>query len=317
MEIKSKFGNIEIGSGFVKMLPEGFVVSDNRVASIYRHLIKGDNLIIEPGEKSKSFENYKLLLESITKDTKKIVALGGGVVGDLAGFAASTYKRGIGLVQVPTTLLAMVDSSIGGKNGINLGNKKNYVGTVYQPEKILIDISFLKSLPKEEIRNGVAEIIKYGYIFGNPKLERIGRGITAEDKDMEEIITQCCKNKLEVVEKDEKDRGIRHVLNFGHTIGHAIELLCNLSHGEAISIGMAKEAEIAEKLGICTLEKAEKLKKTIQTNGLLIKLPNGLDKNKVIDMIKHDKKGDFVFALNRENYNIRVEEKIVREVLGI
>ena len=240
--ISSKGFEIEIQSGSIKnrFLPNGFVITDKNLFQNYEDIIGDKGFVIEPGEKSKSTE---IFLEIINKlnDADKIVAFGGGVVGDLAGFVASIYKRGIKLIQVPTTLLAMIDSSIGGKNGINLNKRKNYLGTIYQPEKIFIDPSFLETLSIKEFRNGIAEIIKYSILFGKPSLQRIEEGIRISDLDLPQIIYQCCLIKTEVVEQDEKDKNYRHVLNFGHTIGHALELVYHLTHGEAISIGMIKE----------------------------------------------------------------------------
>lgn len=197
----------------------------------------------------------------------------------------------------------MVDSSIGGKTGINLDEKKNYVGTFYQPDAILIDPLFLKTLPKEEFRNGIAEVIKYYGVFGKPNFDSVV-----------EIIKECCEIKVNVVEKDEKDKGYRHVLNFGHTIGHGIELLSKLKHGEAIAIGMVKEAELGELLGYVKKGKSEELKKILKLHGLPIEMPN-LNINKIIGLIKKDKKGSLVFAFNKKYYNIKVDEEIVRQVI--
>ncbi|GBE20147.1 MAG TPA: 3-dehydroquinate synthase [Candidatus Pacearchaeota archaeon] len=299
-----------------KGLPEGFVITDSNVMKRYGLFVLGNVFVIDAGEKSKSFENYQKIAENLADvDAEKIVAFGGGVVGDLAGFVASTYKRGINLIHVPTTLLAMVDSSIGGKNGINLGKRKNYIGTIYQPEEVLIDTSFLQSLPLWEFRNGVAEIIKYSSVFEKPSLERLERGINKEDSDLQNIITECCKVKTEIVKRDPQDRGFRHTLNFGHTIGHAIELIYALSHGEAISIGMVKELELGNKLELVTKNKIEKVTRIIEANGLPTKLPPNYDVEKILNLINYDKKGSFVFAFNHENYNIKVKRELVKEVL--
>lgn len=312
----SKNYEIEIENGIVteKGLPEGFVITDSNVMKNYGDLIGENVFVIDAGEEGKSFENYKKIAESMG-EVKRIIAFGGGVVGDLAGFLAATYKRGIEFIQVPTTLLAMVDSSIGGKNGINLGEKKNYLGTIYHPKKILIDPLFLETLPINEFRSGVAEIIKYGSVFGKPNLERLEKGVNPEDSDLKEIIFDSCKIKTEVVEKDEYDRDFRHTLNFGHTIGHAIELLYGLSHGEAISIGMVKELELGKKIGIVSKDKFEKITKIIENNKLPTKIPDSNDTEKILELINYDKKGSFVFALDKENYNLEIDAKLVREVL--
>jgi 3-dehydroquinate synthase len=320
MNIKVSVGkgyDIRIGKGVVvdEGLPFGFVISDENLFREYKKIIGDSYFLIKSGEGSKSLENYSSIVEELG-DVDRIIAFGGGVVGDLAGFVASTYKRGVDLIQVPTSLLAMVDSSIGGKNGVNLREKKNYLGTVYQPEGVLIDPLFLEGLPKKEFRNGLAEVIKYGYLFDRPRLNRISRGINLGDNDLEKIIFDCCKAKISVVEKDEMDLGYRHVLNFGHTIGHAIELLYGLSHGEAVSVGMVKEAGLGYRLGIVGSERVEKLRDVLEVNGLPVDLPRDFDSDEVIDVMKFDKKGKFVFAFDGDNYFVEVDEAEVRRVLG-
>jgi len=308
---------IERGSIKNKGLPKGFVITDANVFERYGDLIKDrKKFIIENGEKSKNLENYKKILLELDKiDKNNVIAFGGGVVGDLAGFVASTYKRGINLIQVPTTLLAMVDSSIGGKNGVNLGELKNYAGTIYQPKKVLIDPLFLETLPNKEFKNGLAEIIKYGYIFGKPSLERLKKKVSIKDNDLDDILFQCCKNKTEVVEKDEFDKNYRHALNFGHTIGHSIELSYNLSHGEAISVGMIKELELGKKTGLIDGGKIKEIKEVLEINKLPTEFPKNMDSNKVLRIMKADKKGYFVFALDKNNYNIQLNEKIIKDFL--
>lgn len=298
----------------IEKLPEGFTITDSNLAKIYSKLIIGKRFVIKAGEKSKSIENYSKILNHLGNE-KTIVAFGGGVVGDLAGFAASTYKRGINLIQIPTTLLSMADSAIGGKNGVNIGGKKNYAGTIYQPKEILIDARFLKTLPEKEFRNGIAEIVKYAHIFGSPSMKRVKDKISPSDLDIEKIILQCYKSKLEAIKSDKFDKSFRHVLNFGHTIGHAIELLCNLSHGEAVSIGMAIEIEIARRLGIADGKEVEDLKFALKANNLPTELPKNASPEKIINLIKMDKKGEFIFALDKANFSIKVDEKIVREAL--
>ncbi|HDL02218.1 MAG TPA: 3-dehydroquinate synthase [Candidatus Pacearchaeota archaeon] len=308
--------NIKIENGCVlgKGLPEGFVITDKNVFEKYGSLVKGEKFIIGVGEKSKSLEVYGEILKELG-DTKRIIALGGGVVGDLVGFVASTYKRGIDLIQVPTTLLAMVDSSIGGKTGINLGEKKNYVGTFYQASGVLIDLLFLEKLPEEEFRNGVAEIVKYGLVFGVPSLERLEKGIFLTDEDLSEIISQCVDYKVEVVGKDKLDKGFRHVLNFGHTIGHAIELVFSLRHGEAISIGILIEMKLGKMKGIFTDEQINVAEKILKKNGLPVYLPVNLDIDNMISLMKQDKKGSLVFSFNEENQEVVFDESEIREVL--
>ena len=307
---------IKIEKGIVLKggLPEGFVITDSNVYSRYKELIKGPCFVLPAGEKSKTIETYVEIIKKIG-NTDKIIALGGGVVGDIAGFVASTYKRGIPLIQIPTTLLAMVDSGIGGKNGVDLGEKKNYIGTIYQPEEVLIDPDFLKDLPEEEFNNGLAEVIKYSYLFNKPPFEIMKNKITKDSKELINIVYESCKAKAEIVELDEKDKGIRHTLNFGHTIGHAIELLTGLKHGEAISIGMVKETGLAINLGIKEEEDKIRLIKALKANSLPLTFPEKININKVIGIMGYDKKGEFIFAFDRNNSNVKVNEKDIRKIL--
>jgi 3-dehydroquinate synthase len=318
MIIKSPKGfEIEIIKGEVHQrgLPEGFVITDKNVFNKHKEFVGNNGFVINAGEKTKTLDTYSEIISKID-DQNTIVAFGGGVVGDLAGFVASTYKRGIKLIQVPTTLLAMVDSSIGGKNGVNLQEKKNYVGTVYQPEKIFIDLYFLETLPAEEIRNGVAEIIKYSIMFGKPSLQRLlEKKIEPSDPDLSEIIHQCCSIKTQVIERDELDQDYRHTLNFGHTIGHALELLCNLPHGEAVAIGMVKEFELGLKLGIIKEDKLEQIKQILKINSLPTELPQNFSLAKSIELMKQDKKGSLIFAFDTDNYKVNVSEELVKETL--
>lgn len=314
----SKPYNVEIDYGLVTKigLPEGLVVTDTNIYNYHTLTPLEKTYVIEAGERSKVLANCERIAEKLSRTGEQsLVAFGGGVVGDLTGFVASTYKGGIPLIQVPTSLMAMVDSSVGGKTGVNLGDLKNYFRTIDQPKSVLIDPYFLQSLLLKEFRNGLAEVIKYAYLFGKPDLERLDKGVYQGDTDLLEIISQCCKLKAEVVEKDEMDNDHRHVLNFGHTIGHAIELTSGLSHGEAVSIGMKKELEIAIKLGLASEEKLEKLENTLLANHLPIYLPDYFNLEETVELMKHDKKGEFVFAFDEENYCVKVKEKIIREVL--
>ncbi len=310
---------IERGLATDKALPGGFVITDSNIVSIQRYadLIKIDDaFVVDAGEKSKSPNTYIEIARHIPEGAKRIIAFGGGVVGDLAGFVASTYRRGIPLVNIPTTLLAMVDSSIGGKNGINLRRRKNYLGTIYQPEEVLIDPLFLDTLPEMEFRNGVAEIIKYAAIFGTPDLERLARGVRKSDKDLERIIAQCCKLKAEVVQRDERDSGYRHTLNSGHTIGHAIELLLGRSHGETVSTGIAYELRLGKEYGIIDDGKLRAVIGALKANGLPTELPFGINTLQIIELMKADKKGPFIFAFDEKHYAVQAKEKDVRRILN-
>ena len=183
-----------------------------------------------------------------------VVALGGGMVGDLAGYVAATYLRGIGLVQVPTSLLAMVDSSVGGKTGVNLSRGKNLVGVFYQPHEVVVDLATLTSLPDDEYSSGLAEIVKYGVIWDRQlfrELEDEADRILGRDPELlERVVTRCCEIKAEVVGRDEKESGLRAILNYGHTLGHAIEQVCGYGawlHGQAVSFGMVFAGELSHR----------------------------------------------------------------------
>jgi 3-dehydroquinate synthase len=305
---KSKFYEVQIGK--IKFPHKGTIITDSNLTKFYPTLINKNSIILPAGEQSKSLENYFKIVNKL-EDTNTILAFGGGVIGDLAGFCASTYRRGIDLIQIPTSLLAMIDSSIGGKNGVNLGERKNYLGTIYHPDKVIIDTLFLKTLPKKEFNNGISEAIKYYLLFDSPKLEYLENPQT----NLENLIIECCKTKINVIEKEELDRGYRHLLNFGHTLGHAIELSCNLSHGEAISIGMVGELKIAQELGLIKNNKIQIAKELFKKNNLPYELPFDFDLEKAIELMKLDKKGKLVFSFDKDNYDVLVEEETIRKVL--
>ncbi len=238
------------------------IITDSGVPKQYLKNLKNDistknqySLILAKGEISKSFESYQKILNRLVElkfdRSDYLIALGGGVIGDVTGFAASSYLRGIGYIQIPTTLLSQVDSSVGGKTAVNLDQGKNLVGAFYNPRLVLISTSFLKTLSDKEYKSGLGEIVKYSLI-GNKKLKKIieDRSQLIVDKDestLKTIIEESIKTKSKIVTKDEKDSGIRAILNFGHTFGHAIEAYNNyknITHGAAITLGMV----IASKL---------------------------------------------------------------------
>jgi 3-dehydroquinate synthase len=266
--------------------------------------------LIPDSEKAKSSSTLLKVLNHIAAYDKKrsvfIVALGGGVVGDLAGFAASAYKRGIPYVQIPTTLLAQVDSSIGGKVAIDLPAAKNLAGAFYQPKVVISDINVLISLSPRQVRNGLAEIIKYGVIKDKAMfnyLEKSRNKASALDKKtLERLIMRSARIKAKLVGEDELDRkGKRIVLNYGHTIGHAIEAAGSYSnkynHGEAIAIGMCVAADIASKLNLLKKGDAEKIECLIKRCGLPTKA-KGLKLKKIYEAHLHDKK----FAKNKNRF---------------
>ena len=235
-----------------------------------------------------------------------IIALGGGVTGDIAGFVASIYMRGIPFVQIPTTLLAQVDSSVGGKTGVDLKEGKNLVGTFYQPSLVIIDIGVLATLPPKELRNGLSEVIKYGAIwdadFFSYLEDNIKGCIGLEPEAIMEVVRRSCEIKAEVVSSDEREAGLRRILNFGHTFGHAIEAASNfqISHGEGVSIGMVAASRLSNMKGLLSDNELERMINLITAMGLPVELPSYLNIDDVISRIKYDKKsrgGDIHFVL--------------------
>jgi len=225
-----------------------------------------------------------------------IVALGGGVCGDIAGFAAAIYMRGINFIQIPTTLLAAVDSSVGGKTGADLPEGKNLIGAFWQPKLVLMDPEALTTLPFKEIRCGLAEVVKYGVIMDAPlfaKLEQNTDKLNGVDLHFyTEIIAECCKLKAQVVAADEREGGLRAILNYGHTFGHAVELASNftIAHGEGVSIGMSMVAELAVQAGLLGRDVAARQRKLLEKLALPCKLAPGGDPEKIYAGMLKDKK---------------------------
>jgi 3-dehydroquinate synthase len=266
-----------------------------------------------------------------------VIALGGGVVGDLGGFVAATFMRGIPVVQVPTTLVAMVDASIGGKTAVDTFAGKNLVGAFHAPAAVLIDPQLLATLPLRELRAGFAEIIKHGVIADEPYLfqvassasDLLSEGGSMSDR-MVSLIVRSVEIKAEVVSRDEREEGLRKVLNFGHTIGHAVEMVSGYSllHGEAVAIGMALESRLAELLGLAQTGTAATVIRTLQAAGLPTDLPKNFGPEAVIQAMKSDKKarsGKTMFALplrigamagEDSGWTVPVGDDQLREVLG-
>jgi 3-dehydroquinate synthase len=256
------------------------VVTDDIVNGLYGERLASSLLaagcrvirfVIKNGEASKSVENYIALLNFLAEAhftrSDAVFALGGGVVGDLAGFAASTYMRGMRLVQLPTTLLAAVDSSVGGKTGIDLEAGKNLAGTFYQPDLVLCDTSALDTLPCDVFQDGLAEVVKYGVIADAVLIEILRKPMRSM---LEEIIARCVGIKKRVVEADEKEAGPRKLLNLGHTVGHAVEALSGyaVSHGKAVAIGMAVVVRSCMHQGICSPAVCNEIVGLIKSCGL-------------------------------------------------
>ena len=280
-----------------------FVVTDSNVFAIYRNLMWktfGNDfpvIILPAGEKSKTYRNLISILNQMLKSGMKrnccVVAFGGGVVGDIAGLAASLYMRGVHLVQIPTTLLSQVDSSVGGKTAVDLNGVKNVIGTFYQPEEVIADPRFLQTLPDREMRCGLGEIVKYGALNADVYNALLKNASNLKDGAfLEEIIYKCIEHKAQVVKADERDLGgVRKSLNLGHTTGHAFELFYGKkSHGEFVLIGMYYELYIAQKRGICGGEYAETLKNLILS--VIKKAPAYQDVEKAAQIAVYDKKND-------------------------
>jgi 3-dehydroquinate synthase len=271
-------------------------------------------IVVPAGEPAKSLKSVQSCYDQLAAQRLErksfIVALGGGVVGDLAGFVAATYLRGVALVQMPTTLLAQVDSSVGGKTGVNLQAGKNLVGAFYQPRLVLCDLDALKTLPEREFCSGLAEVIKYGIIFDAKLFARLERDLPKilkrDSETLSPIIARCCEIKAEVVSQDETESGLRAVLNFGHTIGHAIENSVGYGkflHGEAISIGQVAAARLSQKVLGLPKSDVERIEKLFVRARLPVKIKlDSARLQKLFAAMKLDKKvsaGEIKFVLAR------------------
>jgi 3-dehydroquinate synthase len=297
-------------------------------------------LTIPAGEASKTRETWAALTDELVESGFRrdaaIVAVGGGVVGDVAGFVAATFMRGIPYVQVPTSLLAMIDASIGGKTGVDTPHGKNLVGAFHQPAAVVADPSVLSTLPVEHFRSGMAEAIKHGVIADGMYLEQIVAELPAllesasrRGDATEALVARSVEIKAEVVRRDEREMGLRQVLNFGHTIGHAIETASGYSmlHGECVAIGMVLEATLAMRVGLGSSGIARDVKRVVERAGLPTALPNSVKADQLIAAMRTDKKmrtGALRFALPRDighmatgdgTWSVPVDESAVRAVL--
>lgn len=282
---------------------------------------------IPAGEGGKSWEEFSRCCDALlrnfpdTGEVPVVVALGGGVVGDLAGFAAATFRRGVPYVQVPTTLLSAVDSSVGGKTGVNHGEVKNIMGAIYQPRLVVADLAVLETLPAREVRSGLAEVIKYGAICRRTLFEDLEKNMGAllglEPAVLQRVVAECCRIKAEVVRRDETDTaGVRIVLNFGHTVGHALEMAAEgaLTHGEAISIGMVAATRIAAELAMVPQDFALRLIALLKAAGLPTSAPlPGSSARRVWQIMQADKK----FRDGKNRFVLPTELGAWRAVEGI
>jgi 3-dehydroquinate synthase len=350
---------IVIGSGilerFHKVISSDFkeinkivLVSNDRIYPLYKErlqkMLKACNvafeiIIIEDGEKYKSLESAQLIYGKLVNQNihrnDLIVAFGGGVIGDLAGFVASTFHRGTKLLQFPTTIIGQVDSSIGGKVVVNFDEIKNVIGCFYQPDMVLIDPGLLKTLDETQIINGLAEIVKYGIIFNRNILKVLDENISglADERLFElvksssftDLIYECCKIKAKVIEKDEFDTGHRNLLNFGHTIGHAIEKVSKLgtiNHGMAVALGMMVALDISENLSILKNGFKDDFLQLYKKLKLPFKIPANLNVEDIISALKFDKKftdskNRFVLlkGMNKPAIVENIDEKLIADCI--
>ncbi len=295
-----------------------FIITDKNVAAYYHSEFPDFPVyVVEPGEKSKDFavmtKIWNWLLENGADRSSFIVGIGGGVVCDLAGFVASTYMRGIPFGFVATSLLAQVDASVGGKNGVNLDGYKNIIGTFTQPEFVICDTSMLKTLPDDEFRNGMAEVIKHALIRDAEKFKFLKKNrneiLNREREAINHIVNRSIKIKAAIVQADEQERGERRLLNFGHTWGHAVEKENKIPHGQAVSIGMAFASGLSKQLSYLKEKDYDEILVLLHDYGL--PLSAELDKNRVFDTLLRDKKkekGKMNFVLLKNIGEAFVEE---------
>jgi 3-dehydroquinate synthase len=287
-------------------------------------------VFVPDGEEHKDHESlaaiYDAFVSARLERRSCVVALGGGVVGDLAGFAAATYLRGVPYVQIPTTLLAQVDSSVGGKTGINHREGKNLIGAFYQPRMVLIDVAALRTLPRREFLAGLAEVIKYGIIEDSDLFQLLESKVEAlmrlDPGLLMEVIAISCAIKARVVEKDEREDDYRAVLNFGHTLGHALEAATAFRaflHGEAVSIGMAKAAIISAQHGLCDALVVNRIHDLLEKCGLPTRIPTTLEPGQLIHGLELDKKsadGKIKFVLCEKIGRTRFHNLSAAEILA-
>ncbi|MFZ5968699.1 MAG: 3-dehydroquinate synthase [Bacillota bacterium] len=313
----------EVGKFLAGSKEKVMVITDTHVDTLYgaklEEILKDipyHKIVVKPGENSKSMDTVIKIVSSMLEQglTRKsrIIAFGGGVVGDLAGFCASIYMRGVPFIQIPTTLLAQVDSSVGGKTGVNLMKYKNSIGAFYQPEAVFIDTDFLASLPYRELLSGIGEVIKYGIIYDYSFFKYIRENIeklrNLDSSVMMNIIKRCCEIKAQIVSQDEKEEGLRKILNFGHTMGHGLEGITNFqkyTHGEAVIIGMYYETMLARKLNILDNSYFQEIKEFIEKLDIDLEISE-YSVFDLLNMMSRDKKNQrgkisFILPTSRGN----------------
>lgn len=349
-EIKVEHGALKDAGAFVRDAAPAHryaIITDSNVGPLYGSIAAEsigvdprDVLAVQSGESNKTRGSWgwltdQLISRGFGRDSA-IVALGGGVIGDLAGFVAATYMRGVPVVQIPTTLLAMIDASIGGKTGVDTQAGKNLVGAFHQPLGVLIDPQLLDTLPLRELRTGFAEALKHGAISNRGYFDsvvgaipRVLYGRMEAGDSLSDVIVGSIEIKGRIVARDEHEGGVRKILNFGHTIGHAIEMLSDykLAHGEAVSIGMTLESRVAEKAGVARKGMAQEISAALSSAGLPIERPADMDADRIMEVMRADKKklagavryalpSDIgVMAARNSGWTVSVSDAIVLEVL--
>ncbi|STX28256.1 3-dehydroquinate synthase [Legionella beliardensis] len=308
---------ILIGTNFLKdneLLPayvkskQVMIITNQTIAPLYLEGLQRlfadkqcDCVILADGEEYKNqqslFQIFDTLIEKKHHRDTTIIALGGGVIGDIAGFAASAYQRGVDFIQVPTTLLAQVDASVGGKTAINHPQGKNMIGSFYQPNAVVIDVAVLNTLPIREFRAGFAEVIKYAILEGGDFFSNVRhalkKGLSRNSPELAEIIYQCCQIKANYVQKDERESGLRALLNLGHTIGHALEAYTQYKrwlHGEAVGIGLYCAALLSHQLGELSLQAVEEIDELLTLANLPRRIPKDINLEHLQMLLATDKK---------------------------
>ena len=276
-----------------------FYLVDNKVFELHKKLFQSNKntLLIKSTEDSKSIKNVSTLIEKILKlgGNKKsyIIGIGGGIVCDITGFIASIFMRGVRFAYVPTTLLSITDAALGGKNGVNFNSIKNLVGTINEPNFVLVDLCFLDSLKKNEFNNGFAEIIKHACIASAKLFKKLEKSlISYESIDLSEILKESILIKLKIVSEDINDLTYRKILNFGHTFGHAIEAKYKFSHGNSVSLGMIYACQISNKLGYLSNEKVNRVKNLLNKFGLPVDVSK-INVSEILHLIQKDKKAKY------------------------
>jgi 3-dehydroquinate synthase len=352
VELGDRSYDISIGSNILdgvggslksfSLSPKTAIISNPTVYSLYGERVSDSikkagfdpiAVIIPDGEEYKDLTRlnqiYDELLAHGLDRSSALIALGGGVIGDVTGFAASTYMRGIPCIQVPTTLLAQVDSSVGGKTGVNHKLGKNMIGTFWQPKLVWIDLGTLKTLPEREIRAGLAEVIKYGVVYDEEFFDFLEAGrdrvLGLDEAALTHIIRRSCEIKADVVSKDERESGLRAILNYGHTIGHAIETVTGYTrflHGEAVAIGMCLEARLAQMLSLIDKDQVLRIKALTDSYGLPSEIPEDVDLSDIVSSMRLDKKavaGELKFVLPERIGRARIQkgatEKAIKDLL--